>query len=602
MHRPALRRAIRVAWLLVAAVIQAISASAQPAAAQAPLTLHQEVIITASVAPTSFNALTRTVFTVTREELDRFGISSIVQGLRLLPSVDARARGPRDVQTDFSVRGATFGQALVLVDGWRLNDSQSGHHNGDLPITVSDLDRIEVLAGAGSAVHGADALGGTIQLISRRDAFTRVHAEFGEHEFLAIEAATSGRGLPAGWSVTGWANRSDGFTFDRDFAQGGAALRGPLRPGLVFDVRHLRKAFGANGFYGASPSKEWTDLTLAAMAWTGAAGAWTPSLRGEYRNHGDHFRWDIARPGFAENRHRTDAVDVRAAADRPLGRTGRLTVGASAGGDWIDSSNLGDREYAHGSGFTEVLWTPTARATAQAGLRVDHYSSFGTAWNPSISAGTWLNDAVRVRGSVAHGFRIPTYTELYYRDPAHAAQDDLEPERGWSADAGIDWSTQGWLLSASPYRRWDQDVIDWVKAQPADLWQTTNVRDVTTTGIEVSGTRRWRSLWLRGYVTHQDVDAPALTLLSKYVLEYVRTSAGVSLATPVVGSLHAAANVDYRRRLDRDPYTLVDLRLSYALRRTAVFVEATNLFDAEYVEIPGVAMPGRWITAGVTLR
>ena len=80
-----------------------------------------------------------------------------------MPGLDPRARGPRDVQTDFSVRGATFGQSLVLVDGFRLNNSQSGHHNGEIPVPLGAVDRIEVVYGAASAVHGADALGGTIQ-------------------------------------------------------------------------------------------------------------------------------------------------------------------------------------------------------------------------------------------------------------------------------------------------------------------------------------------------------------------------------------------------------------------------------------------------------
>ena len=106
---------------------------------------------------------------MTGEDLRALGIGVVADALRLVPGVDVRARGPRDVQTDFSIRGATFGQNLVLIDGFRLNDSQSGHHNGDIPTSVLGLERIEVVHGPGSAVHGADALGGTINFITRRD-------------------------------------------------------------------------------------------------------------------------------------------------------------------------------------------------------------------------------------------------------------------------------------------------------------------------------------------------------------------------------------------------------------------------------------------------
>ena len=74
------------------------------------------------------------------------------------------------------------------------------------------------------------------------------------------------------------------------------------------------------------------------------------------------------------------------------------------------------------------------------------------------------------------------------------------------------------------------------------------------------------------------------------------------MAAPIAFGFHAAANVDHRRRLGGAAYTLVDLRVSYALRRASVFLDATNLFDEDYIEISRVAMPGRWITFGMTLR
>jgi len=206
---------------------------------------------------------------LTREDLERLGILSVIDALRLVAGLDAKARGPRDVQTDFSIRGATFGQNLILLDGVRLNDSQSGHHNGEIPTSLEGIDRIEVVYGAGSATYGADALGGTINVISRRGSYAGLQTEFGQFGYAAVEGSVSGRVLPANWSLTGWGSRSSGFTTDRDFAQGGAALRGSPARGLIVDVRHQRRAFGANGFYGVSPSKEWTDLTLVAMAWTG---------------------------------------------------------------------------------------------------------------------------------------------------------------------------------------------------------------------------------------------------------------------------------------------------------------------------------------------
>jgi iron complex outermembrane receptor protein len=267
-----------------------------------PPRVVETVVVTATLAPVTPEGVARAVVILRRAEIERLGVSSIVEALRLVPGLDVRARGPRDVQTDFSIRGATFGQSLVLFDGFRLNDSQSGHHNGDIPAPVAGIDRIEVVAGPASAAHGADALGGTINLIPRHDDHAAAEVDAGQHGYVGVQLALGGYVLPDRWTLTGWGSRSSGFAFDRDFALGGAALRAGIAPATVADVRHQRKAFGANGFYGPSPSKEWTDQTLATMAWRRASGTWLTELRGIYRNHGDHFRWDIARPGFAENR------------------------------------------------------------------------------------------------------------------------------------------------------------------------------------------------------------------------------------------------------------------------------------------------------------
>jgi iron complex outermembrane receptor protein len=587
---------------VTALAAMAIARPADAAAQDPPVTVRQEVIVTASLSPVAFDALTRSATTVTREDLERAGVAGIVEALRLLPGVDVRARGPRGVQTDILVRGATFGQSLVLVDGFRVNDSQSGHHNGELPMAIGGLDRIELLSGAGSAVHGADALGGTINVITRTDRHLTGSITFGQHGYAAGEGSVAGRGLPEGWTLTGWAARSSGFDVDRDFRLGGGAVRGRVGHGWSLDARHQRRAFGANGFYGPSPSFEWTDQTFLAGRWSGDGAGWSTAVRAQYRNHGDHFRWDINRPGFAENRHRTDAVEVVGETRRALGGRGRLTAGASGGGDWIDSSNLGDRRYGRGSVFAEADWRAGARASFQAGLRLDAYSTFGHAWSPSVSGGVWLHPEVRLRASVARGFRIPTYTELYYTDPGHLARADLTPERGWSLDAGVDWARDGWLVTVAPYRRWDADVIDWVKAAPADRWRTTNVRDVTTTGLELALRRAWRDVLVRGALTLQDVDAPALDLLSKYVLDYSSRSAVLTVAGPVVARIRGAVTLDHRRRHDGQSYTLAGIRVSRPAGVAEIFVDVTNAFDEDYTEIGGVTMPGRWVTVGLSVR
>ena len=402
--------------------------------------------------------------------------------------------------------------------------------------------------------------------------------------------------------MTGWINRSSGFTFDRDFTIGGAAARGPVAGGVVVDARHQRKAFGADQFYGNSPSKEWTDQTIASGSWTATSGGWVTSTRAAYRNHGDHFRWDINRPGFAENRHRTNAIEGQVLASHALTTRGTVAVGGSAGGDWISSSNLGDHEFSRLAVFAEAAVPLGARATARGGVRVDHFSGFGSSTSPTAAVVARINDEFTLRASASRGFRVPSFTELYYHDPANLGSPDLRPEHGWTLDGGVEWAHGAWLASVSPFRRWDDDVIDWVKGAPADLWRSTNVRDVTSTGFEALVVRRWKSAFLRLHYAGLNVDAPELTQMSKYVLEYARHQSGGSLTVPVIAGFRAAVNVDHRHRFDGQNYDLVGLRISRGFSRGDIYFDVANALDETYQEVAGVAMPGRWMSVGFRLR
>ena len=585
--------------LAVLALIIGTPAFAQTAGSSPRVT--QEVFVTATVAPTALDAVTRSVTVITREDLERLGLRSVIEALRLVPGVDARARGPRDVQTDFSIRGATFGQNLMLADGMRLNDSQSGHHNGEVPLPVVAIDRIEIVAGAGSAAHGTDAVGGTINVITRRGTYALGSASFGEHRYADAQVVISGRAIPAGWTLAGWGSRSDGFMIGREFAAGGVALKGSVTRGLTIDFRHQRRAFGANGFYGNSPSKEWTDQILVGAILQQDVSGWSTTTRGLVRNHGDHFLWNVANPGVAENRHRTNAVEGGVELRRLLGNA-TLTVGGSGGVDGVKSSNLGNHDYTRGSVFTEVQSPLGSRSSLSAGLRFDSYSSFGQSLSPTVSAVASVSDALRVRASVAHAFRKPTFTELYYTSAADLGNADLVAEQAWTIDAGADWNHEEWGASFSVFRRWDEDVIDWIKTKLDDQWIAMNIRDVRARGFETSLTHRLRDTLVRGYFARLHLDAPVLPVLSKYVLEYARNQAGMSISVPIFGGVRLAVNVDHRRRRDGQSYELVSARVSQSVGRVELALDGTNLLDEQYTEVAGVAMPGSWVTFGVTVR
>ena len=229
---------------------------------------------------------------------------------------------------------------------------------------------------------------------------------------------------------------------------------------------------------------------------------------------------------------------------------------------------------------------------------MDHYDEFGTSWNPSFGAGWWATSSVRLRGSVARAFRVPTFTERYYSDPANLAREEVGPEKSWAEEAGVDIVMGGgWLLQTSVFARQDDDVIDWLRATTAERWQTYNVRDVSTLGFEVGVQKALSSgAFLHAQYTAIDLDAATVNLLSKYVLDYAPHSVAAGAAIPLPAGFRVAPRLEYRRRsrsTGTSDYVLLDTRLGRRINKTFdLFIDGTNLFDVSYQEIAGVAMPG----------
>lgn len=581
----------------------ALAVSTGPAAAQQP-TVKETVVVTGTVAPESLLNIGRPLVLVTGEELRRLPIISVADALRLIASVDVRSRGPVGVQSDFSIRGAAFGQALVLVDGVRLNDAQSGHHNSDIPVPLEEIERIEVLLGAGSSLHGADATGGTVNIITRpkgRRLLANVTA--GQHG-LVHASATLGttRGL-VGHVLSGSFSRSDGFIPARDHDVRVGRYQATFGRDTTAALGFVNKEFGAKGFYGPAPSREWTDQLLATVQHRYARdGRWHATADAAYRTHGDRFIYDERNPALSDNRHRTHAVGANLRWHGAVSPRTQVSLAASGGRDAIDSNNLGNHNFGRGSLAAEVRQSLGTRVVLHPGVRVDSYSRFGSSWSPSVSISGWTSDRLKLRTSAGRAFRVPTFTELFYTDPNHQGAGSLLPETAWSADAGADVFGRSWTAGATFFTRWEANVVDWVRPSPAVRWRTANIRDVQTRGLELSLNRRWEAGARAGMqYAWADANAPALHLLSKYLLDYARHSL-VASASGEWRRVRIGSRTEWKRRVDSRSAWTLDAQMGLVLRRAELYAQVTNALNEDYQEIRGVDMPGRWFRVGIKLR
>ena len=581
---------------LVLAVATAAPDEQQPA-------VQETVVVTATVAPEPLGNVGRTVAILTGEEIRMLPIVSVADALRLLASVDIRSRGPFGVQSDVSFRGAGFGQALVLVNGVRLNDAQSGHHNSDIPVTLEEIERVEVLFGSGSSLHGADATGGTVNIITRpaaRRLFADVSA--GQHALFAAAATAGARRGPVDHMFSGSFSRADGFMPARDHHVRAGRYQATIARDTTAALGYVDKEFGANGFYGPAPSREWTEQLLATVHHKYApAQSWRMTADGSYRTHGDRFIYDERNPGLSRSTHRTHAAAADVRWHGALRDTTSISLAAGAGRETIRSSNLGDRAFTRASLAAEARQSLGARTVLHPGLRVDTYSRFGTSWSPSLAISGWGSDAVKWRASASHAFRVPTFTELFYTDPNHLGAGSLRPETAWSADGGADVFHGRWTAAATVFSRWEDNVIDWVRPAATVRWRTANIRHVRTRGLESSLKRHWAAGRAGIQYTWLASQAPALDQLSKYVLDHAPHAVAAS-ASGEWRAVRLGSRAEWKRRVDGRSYWTVDGQVGRAVRRAEVYLRVANAFDEAYQEIRGVDMPGRWVAVGVKVR
>ena len=589
--------------MLTAIALSAVVSVQTPAAPKPAATRDETILVTAALEPVPLRNAGREVTLIGREEIDRLPARSIADVLRVASSVEVRARGAFGVQADFQIRGASFGQALVLIDGVRINDAQSGHHNGDFPVGLDEVDRIEVLRGPGSSLHGADAFGGIIQVITRPSAGLRGEVSAGSFGSASGRIGAGGKAGARTLSLSAAASHTDGFMPDRDADEVLARLRVGLHEKATLTLAHLDKEFGANGFYGPAPSREWTSQTMATLSRefsTSAAASGVATAF--YRTHRDRFVYDRRNPALSDNRHRTHAFGLGLRGSRPVNDRVRVSAGVDGGSDRVASSNLGDHSYVRGSVFAEAQWV-SGRTILYPGLRFDAYETFGSSLSPGLALARTFGSSTTLRASVGHAFRVPTYTELYYRDPNHQARNDLEPEEAWSGETGIEWSApSGLSLGATLFSRWDDSVIDWVKATAQERWHTENLRDVTTRGIELSVRRSLgRSGRASASYTGLRVSSSVPAAFSKYVLDYARRSLAAAVSGDFAANLNGGVSASYKLRQDGRSYWVVDARAARRFGRAEVFVDGQNLLDTRYQEIRGVDLPGRSFSAGVRL-
>lgn len=602
------RAQTRLAPLTLRLITASLTASpVLPAYSQNKL---EPVVVTASRVAELLETTLRDVSVVDGAALRGAGVVDIVDALRLLPGVELSVNGPGATPSIF-LRGANSNHTLVLVDGQRIGSSFSGLSSLQ-HINIDQIERIEVLRGPAASLYGADAVGGVIQIFTRRDRGISVRAAIGEWRSRQVSVNAGIGDAANGATITLAQNASQGYNAivnpsdfsynpDRDgYRFNTVQLSGNLAPSQGvklslsgFETRGNAQYDGDNKFDDRIRS---TVSNIAAVAEVQATAAWLSSLRvgtggeksafistfpGNYQTENDQLGWQntlrmsptLSLLGALEwRRESVSGSDV-------LPVTARRTTSAVLGGDWS----------------VEALRLNTS-------VRVDDSSQYGTRTTVNGGLGYRLSPALRATLNAGTSFKPPTFNDLYY--PGYA-NPNLKPERGQNIDLGLHWSSGASKASATVYQNNVRDLILF-QCDANSNCAPQNVLNARLQGVTLAGATRVGGFTLDGSLDFGD---PKNTTTDKDLARRARQHGAFKVSGDVFGITTGVEVLASGRRFDNASnsqvlpgYALLNLYASKAVwPGVRVGVRVENAMDRDYQLAYGYATGGRraWLTLAV---
>ena len=605
------------------------------------------VTITSSLSAVTSSKTGRNIIVIKGEDFLKLPVHSIDDLLRYVPGVEIQARGPMGAQSDIVLRGGTFQQVLVIVDGIRINDPLTGHFNSYIPIAPSEIERIEILKGASSAIYGSDAVGGVIHVVTKSFAAQQkpkkeITGKLTAGEYGLLNASAGGfynngkTAIGAGFL----SNNSDGqqqrgtrgfFNLNTASLSLNHKINNAWQIGFrsAFDDRK----FAAQNFYTTFTSDTadekvqtfWNQLRLAYQQSSSKF-----SMTFGYKALDDKYKFNtVAVP----NHNKAKIFQALSVYEHKFSDNGTLIGGLQFFDRSITSNDRGDHHVKQLAGF--AIWQQYLDAlTLSPALRLDWDQRGGTELIPQLNASYRANKLL-FRGSIGKTIRHADFTERYnnynktFVASGRIGNPDLEAERSWSYELGADlFATPGIKISATYFQRDHDDLIDYVTTPYADMPRKSNlsptgtyalaknISEVNTKGFETDVqlikelTNKQRLYTTVGFLWLESESSE--TTPSFYVSSHARllTNFSVYFTTPrfsiglngIYKSRKPQTAAPIKAEVTKDYFLLNAKAEGFVLKeKFSLFVEVDNVFDRTYSDLLGTPMPGRWLMGGLRL-
>jgi len=561
-----------------------------------------------------FKESSRTITVITSEVIKNSAATNVADLLQQVAGVDIRRRGTGGSQADLYIRGGGFDQTLLLIDGIKMDDAQTGHHTMNAALPIEVIERIEIIKGPAARVFGQNAFTGAINIVTKSKLANTASINLETGSFGQVNGSiTIGRefensSLIAHVGVL----TSDGYRENSDYTNYNYFLKGifnkknqPIEVLATF----FEKKFGAQNFYtpdswGFNEYEE-TQNSLLGASTTFRTEKFKITPRVYWKRGQDIFLLKRDDPSFYRNLHITNKVGVETNASYTsnLGITG---FGVDVSRIFISSNNLGNRNRTMANLFLEHRFKfADDKVDITPGVAVTYFSDFKFHAFPGLDIGFKLSENLKAYGNLGITYRIPTYTDLYYSDSSTEGNPNLKPEEAFAQEIGLKYNSGRFTSSVAIFNRDATNLIDYIRQNTTDAkFTAANIAKVNTKGFEVNTDYRFKIKEFNqtlsfGYNYLNDDILDQNKDLSRYSLNTLKHQFITRFTSKLLKNVRQNIIYKHADRSVGTSYNVWDASIIVDFNTFDFTVTANNIFNADYIESGFVPMPPKNILFGL---
>ncbi|KJD34162.1 TonB-dependent receptor [Tamlana nanhaiensis] len=565
----------------------------------------QEVVVTSSRIDLPFKENSRTITIISSEDIKKSAATNFADVLQQFAGVDIRRRGTAGSQADLYIRGGNFDQTLLLIDGVKMDDAQTGHHTMNAALPLEVIERIEIIKGPAARVFGQNAFNGAINIVTKKDLKNTVSVKLETGSFGQLNAGvTVGTELKNSSHIVHVDKLSSaGYRHNTDYDNSNYFVKSVFNKNgqaIEMTTTFQERKFGANGFYArasATEQYEETQNSLLAFATTFKNEKLTFTPRVYWKRNQDEYVYLRNDPTVYRNLHITNKIgaEVNASLQSNLGVTG---FGVDVAKVYITSNNLGNHNRLMTTAFLEHRFSAFNDVLdITPGVAVTYFSDFDFYAFPGLDVGAKITDNLKAYGNIGYTYRIPTYTDLYYNDSSTVGNPDLEVEEAFSQEIGLKYFSARFTGSVAVYNRDAKNLIDFIRpSTDTEVFTATNIAVVNTKGIETNvaynfNLNGYKQTLALGYNFLEDNILDQNEELSRYSLNTLKHHFTTRLSTQLFKNVSQNIVYKHAERTTGSSYNVWDASIALSLKSLEFSLTANNIFNADYIEAGFVPMP-----------